>query len=614
MSAKAILATIFVCFCSPIVHWLALGPEVPQITFVQVSYLPALAEITDPSDFIYFFLRSPIYALLGWLYLYPAAFGLVGLAAHGLFNLAVFVLAFRGLKRAGPTAAPFAPWMVSLITVVLVFPLAKILAVTGHGTTLVPHDTYHTFSFRSFFWILAVVSYILAVERRFGAAILVMAVSCSIHPSAGVVGFALLSLSLIWWLSQHWDRRLIAVWILAAMIAVTPNLIKYYIMDLPPELTGTLSYGDWYSQLIKDEADDFSVLYQFARRTGVVAMIFAILGSALGLYAWLIPGFWRHFSFWATLAVPGIFLLAALIEYVFAVLYPTFLVYPISALTIGYRLLSYAFAPVIVVCVRVAAVVIHRAFEKLAGPAPAIAVCGVIATVWVGFLTLGAATGALGVSVAYATWALRAEAVPGLDAYFLATQRAGGSYYWQYDAFAASDPFVTHPGERNIFTILRRERVMSAPVVDENYEKARTLTAFIMLVETVRQKIPAGEGLFIPPHLRYVRDALVRHAIFFQEHPDGNLMMVSPAFMKFWNDRMVDLIGMTYEEMPSKHSGLMFTAMRDAYLAIDTAKALKLREKYRPYRYFITESQHWLDFAVVAATPAYVIYDLSKPY
>ena len=224
MSTKAVLATAFVCLCSPIIHWLSLGPEVPQITYVQISYLPPLKEITDPSDFIYFFLRSPIYKPLAWVYTVPAAFLLVGLAAHGVLNLLVFALAHRGLKRIDITATPFAPWMVALLVVVLVYPLGLILHITGHGTTLVPHDTYHTFSFRTFFWILAVISYILVLERRFGAALMVIALSCYIHPSAGVVGFALVSLVVVWHLCQNRDRRLIATWILAALIGAAPNL------------------------------------------------------------------------------------------------------------------------------------------------------------------------------------------------------------------------------------------------------------------------------------------------------------------------------------------------------------------------------------------------------
>jgi hypothetical protein len=620
--AKAVLAVVLVCFLSSVVHWLSQGPAVPQITFVQVSRMPALAELTDPSDVVYSFIRPPIYELLDWVYTVPAAFALLGLVCHGVFNLLVFALAHRALRRIDAPASPFAHWMTALLVTVSVYPLGLLLGIAGWGTTLVPHDTYCTFSFRTFFWILAVLGFVLALERRWGAALLVMALSCYPHPSAGVTAFGLLTLMAIPRMWRLRERRLVVMWAVAAILGALPNLVKYLLVDVPPELTGSMPYGDWYSQIIKDEADDFSILFQLANRGPTVAVILVTLGAALGSYAWLTPGFRRHMCFWCTASVPGLFFLAALAEYLFAVLYPTPLVHVISAMTLGYRLLSYAFPPFVVLFARVLAACSNRAYARaarhrsmrfLADARLASAAVGiVILAVWAAFLVVGHRRALLGPSIAYARWALGSRPVRGIDAYFVATREAGANRYYQPRVFHGAEGFRTYPGVRSIFTIAGIDRTQPECAEDHSFDQAKTLESFVELVQAVRVAIPEGEGLYVPLHMRHFRDALPRHPIYLQEHPDGNLMVVSRAITRFWLERMEDLVGLSYEDMPSKDSGLMYTVLRNAYLSIDDEKLRELRQKYPAYRYFITEKDHSLDFQPAVRTRAFVVYDLSK--
>jgi hypothetical protein len=621
--ARAALAVVLVCLLTPLVHWFSLGPAVPQITYVQISRLPALAELEDPSDIVYSFLRPPIYELLDWVYTVPAAFVLVGLACHGLFNLLVFALARRGLARSDAPTSPLAHWMTALLVAVSVYPLGLLLGITGHGTTLVPHDTYYTFSFRTFFWILALLGYLLALERRWGAALLVMALSCYPHPSAGVTAFGLLTLMLVPRLWRLRERRLFVLWSVAAVVGALPNLAKYFLVELPPELSGTMPYGAWYSQLIKDEADDFSLLFQLASRAPTVAVILATLGAALAAYAWLVPGFRRHVSFWCTAGVPVLFFLAALAEYLFAVLHPTPLVHVIAAMTLGYRLLSYAFPPLIVVLARVLAAAAQRAWTWTSGRRLArgraeprlasVAVGALVLALWAAFLGLGQRRGLLRPSLAYARWALAAGPIEGIDEYFVATRDAGTDTYVQPRVFLGAEGFRTYPGVRDAFALARIDRTQPARVADESFEPARSLAAFVELVGAIRATIPEGQGLYVPLHMRHFRDALPRHPIFLQEHPDGNLMVVSRAIMTFWLERMRDLVGLTYEDMPSKDSGLMYTTLRNAYLRIDGRRLRELRQEYPAYRYFITERRHSLDFQALVLTEAFAVYDLARP-
>ena len=76
---------------------------------------------------------------------------------------------------------------------------------------------------------------------------------------------------------------------------------------------------------------------------------------------------------------------------------------------------------------------------------------------------------------------------------------------------------------------------------------------------------------------------------------------------------MRDLLRVDYEGLPSKVSGLSFTRLRQAYLAIDGARAAELRRRYPAFRYLLAEATHALPYDVVLTTGGFVVYDLERP-
>jgi len=201
----------------------------------------------------------------------------------------------------------------------------------------------------------------------------------------------------------------------------------------------------------------------------------------------------------------------------------------------------------------------------------------------------------------------------GTMAYLAAARAAGHSRYNEPPLYRDEAEIVTYPGERNLFRIHRLDRQQPQLPADNTAAERISEANFLALTAAVREQLPAGAGIIIPPYLRYFRDALVDYRIFLQEHHDGNLMMGSPAFLGFWQARMLALMGLDYEYLPSKVSGLNFTVMRRAYLAIDSAHAAALAITYPEYRYFVTERGHRLDFAVIAGNDGFLVYDLLQP-
>lgn len=244
---------------------------------------------------------------------------------------------------------------------------------------------------------------------------------------------------------------------------------------------------------------------------------------------------------------------------------------------------------------------------------PVTAAVSIVVIVWSVQLASGVVNGRTAVALSYAAWAVSAGRVPGIDAYLSAHARAIGNRLLGPAIFKTDGPLVTYPHERNIFRIHARDNDQPPRIPDTVRLSYFTIDGFAKFIDAVRRQIPAGEGLFVPPYLAFFRDALPDHRIFFQEHYDGNLMLGAPRFTEFWRRRMDDLLGFSYEGMPSKYSGLSFTQIRSAYLGIDGPHVEKLKARYPSFRYFVTEKAHAIPYKAAFESSGLVAYDLERP-
>ena len=564
----------------PVVHLLAFGPHIPEGTFLLISLLDDVTAASDPSNIVYSFARPPVHLLLGWVFSHPWSLLLAGLLFHSIFNLVVFAIAYKATELSGLAQDAMSRVFVAALVTALVYPLAVVAGVAGSGTSLVPHDAYHQFSFRTVFVSLAGISYLLLLNRKPAFAFLTAGISCYIHPTAGFLLIGLLTLAAAPNLMRERKASVGAAWCMALALGALPMLTKLFFFEMPDSLSERVSYESWYSKMIKDEADDFSFLFQIAvYPLHTLRLVLAIL-IPLVVYMRVFPAYRSQLVFWHGLAIPFLFVSAAVLEFTFAALVPTALIYPLTALTPGYRLLSFAFFPLLVVGSQIVYAFALESRKRLSGIALSVTGVVLVFATCVSLLSAGAVNGHAVTSIRYAGWAWHANQVPGIDAYLEAVHSNGGSAYRAPEIKTFFGDVVTYPNERNIFSILELDREQPSAELDSKAMERLGYSEFYRLVQQIRVEIPEESGLVIPPYMRYFRDALPGHRVFFQEHHDGNLMLGSPAFLKFWTGRMHDLLGFSYEEMPSKYSGLSFTFMREAYLVgmRSTSRARRLDE------------------------------------
>lgn len=126
-----------------------------------------------------------------------------------------------------------------------------------------------------------------------------------------------------------------------------------------------MSYADRYSQMIKNEADDFSIFYQIVILPKTIIAYLGLIGLVLYVYSRVFSDFRKDVSFWFAAVIPTLYIVGGVSEYVFAVLLPTPMVRTLVTLTIGYCLLSYAFFPLIVLTARLTLVGAERVWNAL---------------------------------------------------------------------------------------------------------------------------------------------------------------------------------------------------------------------------------------------------------
>lgn len=612
---KNLLAAVALfCAAAPLVHLLALGPEIPEGTFMLLSRLGASPAAHDPGNIAYSLAWPPAFALMGWTFWYPLAYLVIGYLSHAVLQALFVWLAFLGASQVKPGTSFESRLLCACLVGLAAFPLAHFAGFDDRGVSLVPHDSVHVFSHRTWFWGLGAVATGGLVLGKQRLALGATAASCFAHPSAGILSLGLCSLLVgVPALRRRAFGAVLEVGA-AVFVGLLPALFKKLFTERPPELGVQVAYGDWYSAMIKDEADDFSFLFQLTYREPLCQQIIVFTLVLCLVHVLAVRGGARHVVLWAAALPPLAFLLGALVELFFAVRQPTPLTHLLIALTPGYRLLSYAFFPALVLTGGLSAIV----GQRLLGPrVPAMLARRRVSTslaavglVWV--LMLLTNRGHARPALKFVYWAATAGKVAGIEQYLVAAERAGMEEFGTPRIYVLAKPPVLYPGERSLFEIRARDRSQPQRTRDDALEPI-TAERFADIVASIRARVKAPTGIVIPPYLHYFRDALVDHPIFFQEHHDGNVMMGGPEVLGLFRARMVDLLGFDYEGMPSQHSGLSFSAMRNAYLALDGAKLARFSAKYPEYPLFLAEARQSLPYAVVAENPAFVLYDLRAP-
>ena len=142
----------------------------------------------------------------------------------------------------------------------------------------------------------------------------------------------------------------------------------------------------------------------------------------------------------------------------------------------------------------------------------------------------------------------------------------------------------------------------------KKYDKSYIFKDFLKII---RKNIPEESKIIIPIYYSFLRDTLSKYTIFFQEHHDGNLMLGSNKIFEPLISRMRSFKNLDYSLMPSQKSGYQHTFMRNIYLSIDKNDIENIKNKYPDYSFFISEASHNLPYEIIFKDNFFIIYKIN---
>jgi len=158
----------------------------------------------------------------------------------------------------------------------------------------------------------------------------------------------------------------------------------------------------------------------------------------------------------------------------------------------------------------------------------------------------------------------------------------------------------------NIVQIYYENRFVDKEKVNVKY---KDFEVYKKLLKSIRQNIPKNSKIIIPPYLGSLRDTLENYTIFFQEKHDGNLMFGSKKIFDIYYKRM-NMLNIDYKAMPTEGSRLNYSYIRKNYLSLNENDFTKIKRNYPNYNYIITESTHNLNLELIHDDSYYKIYKL----
>jgi hypothetical protein len=558
---------------------------------------------TDIVNQIYDILRTPVYTLMDPIFSNPYMFAIFSYMGDMLFPLILFLTAY-GLTNNSTS---------SLLSVLLFSPLMQNFLIKIIGFSLIPSWIHFGWgsviiSVRMLFGIISILLIYNYIKGRYYFSYILLLLIFFIHPNNGIIITCMIFIASFYLYAYETKsfNKVILVFIVG-IIGVIPSMFKLIAIN-EISLEVNISNIDWYANMIRDESDDFSLIYQVLYNIKGIIVFFIV--TLLTVYLAIKIGIKNKSTNLLILFVltPWIlFLFLFLLEYVSLYSGNYFAISTVISFQAGDKLLSYSLIPMIFLWGIIISYILDKVIQSRIFP----------------FFILGGASAIMLIVIftRYNIFSKQSQYIEALSSIDLDNQSYAKTLIVKSKISLLDNNPSIYPiyhnikydcwGELNLFVTKRCENVLPKLELDLEYNKKyNTTLVFDSLIFAILENVPVGRGLIIPPYLAHMRDALPAYDIYFQEHHDGNLMMGNKIIASIMLGRMRDLLGIDYTELPTHVSGYNYTYMRELYLNIKKANLIKIKNKSPNYKYFITESSRTYTLPIIYKDEYYVIYKI----
>jgi hypothetical protein len=128
----------------------------------------------------------------------------------------------------------------------------------------------------------------------------------------------------------------------------------------------------------------------------------------------------------------------------------------------------------------------------------------------------------------------------------------------------------------------------------------------------VKNNTPIDAAFFQPTYIKEFRLLSERQG-FVAEKVGGSMALYSRKFAAIYLERFSDIHqGLTYDDLPGTvfEGGEAYAVLRKRYLSLSEADIERLKQKYPGYDYFLTETSHVLKYPILFKNQFFSLYDI----
>ena len=256
----------------------------PGETHFLATQIQSYVDKVDSGTFIYTFLRTPAYDLIiDPIFNNQVLFAFFAYSLPFIICLTIYLFVF---KITNNSIYSFYSTLLFLTVPIMVNILHTIGINDAYSkiTFLYPRIDiwYRTFSVRQMHGIIFLISLIFLYKKRNITFIILTFFNLFIHPNSGLIT---LSIFIIYFfIKSFYERKNLKILLILSSIILLFSIYKLLILSSNINWTSELNSSDWYLNLIRDEGDDFSVIYRLQNDTLIVLATFVIYFLCIWLF------------------------------------------------------------------------------------------------------------------------------------------------------------------------------------------------------------------------------------------------------------------------------------------------------------------------------------------
>ena len=587
---------IVVSIITLLLYVIVVDPSLPIDSHFFVALLSEGLAYEERISQIYWFLISPVYKIISFIYKDLVAFSFFSTVFEILFSCAIF---FVGSNITSSRKKAYF-LVVFLQCYPVIFPYLNFIGLNYvaefFGYIYPSHFGFGlgVFTVRDISGLALLFCILFMWRGSYWLLLFSALVIIFVHPNNGLSLLILISCFYLYlFLSSFNYKYLVFLLVIFSCVAVFAAIKistdSNFVVD-------DFSYSDWFFGLVKDEIDDFSSVYYF-HKFGYLLILYFIFAAVACYFSK------KYISLAVTVVAPFlIFLVFLLLEYFavnIGVFWPLQFIIPLQ---VGMKIIQLSFIPLVLLSLFL--------FDKV----------GVYYLFGSVLLLLALVFGARNFDdklrfykdLFYSENLNYIESLNLLCGHnFMIANFRSPIYELNSNALIYFDLYSKTfdlKGVLEIDKLVKREGY----ILDYEYmENNVSCSSLLDLRDVVQNNIPAGSSIIFPPYIPMLRDLFYDYNVFFSDKHDGNLILGSRNIGSEITRRMSWLLGYTYLQSSSLSGGLIDSQMRYTFLSRNPADFQAISNQFKGYNYLITESSVALPFHVVGASKYFIIYRIN---